>query len=153
MLSRSKITDAARTELQPDAKLAAAAARLPELRREVDTQQGQRALLDGRRESLLEGKEKLAEGICPVLSGTVPQHCRDGTPRCFQQPHRGAGPQNAELDEQTRNSLPLQLKDAEAAEKELDSRAIRLQELDKQALAWRSAAAGTGSGRPGWRRL
>ena len=40
--------------------------------------------------------------------------------------------QSSDLDEKL-NQLALQLKDAETAEKELNSRAIRLQELDKQA--------------------
>jgi len=124
--------NAARTGVQPDAQLAALAARLPELRKEIETQRGGRALLDGRRESLLEGKEKLAEGICPFFQ----EQCRN---IAGSQPRDVFSSRIAELErhssalEEMLKQLALQLKDAEAAEKELDSRAIRLQELDRQA--------------------
>ena len=124
--------NAARTELRPDAQLAAVAARVGELRRVIDTQRGQRALLDGRRESLLEGKEKLSEGVCPFfqqqcgnIAGSAP---RDVFSTRIAELER----QSSDLDEKLKQ-LALQLADAEAAEKELNSRAIRLQELDKQA--------------------
>ncbi len=122
--------NAARGELQPDAILTVTAARLQELRKELDALKGQRSLLDGRRESLLEGKEKLAEGICPFfqeqcnIAGTAP---RDVFSNRFEDLARQA----SELDGKLKQ-LTLQLKEAEAAEKELNSRAIRLQELDKQ---------------------
>ena len=124
--------NAARTELRPDAQLAAVAARVGELRKAIDTQRGQRALLDGRRESLLEGKEKLSEGVCPFfqqqcgnIAGSAP---RDVFSTRIAELER----QSSDLDEKLKQ-LALQLADAEAAEKELNSRAIRLQELDKQA--------------------
>ncbi len=120
-----------RTGLQPDAQLAAVAARVTELRKEIEVQRGQRALLDGRRESLLEGKEKLAEGICPVFQ----EECRNiagSAPRdVFSTRISELERQSFDLDEKLKQ-LALQLKDAEAAEKELNSRSIRLQELDKQ---------------------
>jgi exonuclease SbcC len=126
--------NAARTELQPDADLSATAARLPVVKKELDVLKGQRSLLDGRRESLLEGKEKLAEGICPFFQ----EQCRNIA---------GSAPRDvfsnriAEFDRQSSDLyerlalLTLQLKEAEAADKELSSRAIRLQELDKQATS------------------
>ncbi len=124
--------NAARTELRPDAQLAAVAARVGELRRVIDTQRGQRALLDGRRESLLEGKEKLSEGVCPFfqqqcgnIAGSAP---RDVFSTRIAELER----QSSDLDEKLKQ-LALQLTDAEAADKELNSRAIRLQELHKQA--------------------
>ncbi len=123
--------NAARTELRPDAQLAAVAARVGELRRVIDTQRGQRALLDGRRESLLEGKEKLSEGVCPFfqqqcgnIAGSAP---RDVFSTRIAELER----QSSDLDEKLKQ-LALQVADAEAADKELNSRAIRLQELDKQ---------------------
>ncbi len=123
--------NAARTELRPDAQLTAVAARVGELRKAIDTQRGQRALLDGRRESLLEGKEKLSEGVCPFfqqqcgnIAGSAP---RDVFSTRIAELER----QSSDLDEKLKQ-LALQLADAEAAEKELNSRAIRLQELDKQ---------------------
>ncbi len=126
--------NAARAGLQPDPQRAALAARLPELRRELETQRGERALLEGRRESLLEGKEKLAGGICPFfqeecrnIAGSAPRDVFSS--RIKEQEH-----QASELDEQVKK-LALTLKDSEDADKELNSRAIRLQELEKQATS------------------
>jgi DNA repair protein SbcC/Rad50 len=143
--------NATRTELQPDAHLSAVAARLPELRKELDTQRGQRSLLDGRRESLLEGKEKLAEGVCPFFQ----EQCRNiagSAPRdVFSARIAEMDRQSSALDEKLKQ-LALQLKEAEAAEKEFGNRAIRLQELDKQATGLeerrirnRERAAGMGT--------
>jgi len=121
-----------RTELQPDAQMSTAAARVAGLRKELETLRGQRALLDGRRESLLEGKDKLAEGICPIFQ----EQCRNiagSAPRdVFSSRIAEQERQAAELDGRITQST-LQLTAAEAADKELTSRAIRLQELDKQA--------------------
>ena len=130
---QEKIT-ASRTGLHPDTQLSASASRVPELRRVIETQRGQRALLDGRRESLLEGKDKLAEGNCPYFQ----EPCRNiagSAPRdVFTARIAELDRQSLDLDEKlTRNAV--QLKEAEAAEKELNSRAIRLQELDKQVTA------------------
>jgi len=125
---------ATRTELQPDAALATTASRVLEVRKELDTLKGQRSLLAGRRESLLEGKEKLAEGVCPFFQ----EQCRNiaGTPPkdVFSNRFADLDHQAAELDIKVKK-LSLQLKEVEAAEKELNSRAIRLQELDKQLAA------------------
>jgi exonuclease SbcC len=121
-----------RKELQPDVQLSAAAVRLPDIRKEIDTLKGQRALLDGRRESLLEGKDKLAEGACPFFQ----EQCRNiagSQPRdVFSSRIAELDRQSSDLDEKLKQ-LAQQLKEAETAEKELNSRAIRLQELDKQA--------------------
>jgi exonuclease SbcC len=88
--------------------------------------------LDGRRESLLEGKDKLAEGTCPFfqeqchnIAGTAPRDV-------FSTRIADLDRQSSELDEKLKQ-LNLQLKEAEAAEKDLNSRVIRLQELNKQA--------------------
>ncbi|MDD2735216.1 MAG: SMC family ATPase [Desulfuromonadaceae bacterium] len=130
---QGKIT-IARTELQPDESLSADAARVPELRKNIDLLRGQRSLLDGRRESLLEGKEKLAEGVCPFfqeqcrnIAGSAP---RDVFSNRFEDLDRQASGLDSKLKQ-----LIQQLKEAEAAEKELNSRTIRLQELDKQVIA------------------
>jgi len=121
---------AARQELQPDPKLSALAGSLPEIRNKVDIAKGERSLIDARRENLLEGKEKLAEGVCPFFQ----EKCRitDGTSDIFGTRIEALDSQTVKLDE-TLKQLAQQLKEAEAAEKELSGRAIRLQELDKQA--------------------
>lgn len=121
-----------RKQLQPDASLTAIASRLPTVKKEIEALIGQRSQLDGRRESLLEGKDKLAEGSCPFfqeqchnIAGTAPRDV-------FSTRIADLDRQSSELDEKLK-LLTLQLKEAEAAEKDLNSRVIRLQELNKQA--------------------
>lgn len=120
-----------RAQLQPDAQLAALAVRVPELKKEMDLLKGSRSLLDGRRESLVEGQGKLAEGVCPFfqeqcgnIAGTQPRDVLGARLSELEQ-------QTAELDKQLL-LLGQQCKESEAAEKEINSRSIRLQELDKQ---------------------
>jgi exonuclease SbcC len=124
--------NSARKELQPGLQLSATAARLPVVRNEIEAQRGGRALVDGRREGLLEGKDKLSEGVCPFfqeqcrnIAGSAPRDLFSGR---ITELDRHA----AERDELLAQ-LARQLTEAEAAEKELNSRSIRLQELDKQA--------------------
>jgi exonuclease SbcC len=125
---------ASRKELQPDAHLSAAAARLPHVKKECDTLNSQRSLLDGRRESLLEGKEKLAEGVCPFFQeqcrNIAGSAARDVFSSRFTDLDRLASDLDGKLQQ-----LDVQFTEAEAAEKELNSRAIRLQEIDKQLSA------------------
>jgi exonuclease SbcC len=121
----------ARKDLQPDLQLTAAAARVPAVKIELDALKGRLSLLDGRRESLLEGKDKLAEGICPFFQ----EECRNiaaTVPRdVFSSRIAELERLSSELDEKLRK-LALQLKEAESAEKDCNSRVIRLQELNKQ---------------------
>jgi len=101
---------------------------------EIETLKGQRSLLDGRRESLLEGREKLAGGVCPFFQ----EQCRNiagSEPRdVFSSRFADLDRLASDLDGKLKQ-LDIHLKEAEAAEKELSSRAIRLQELDKQLAA------------------
>ena len=126
--------NSARTELHADAELSATASRVVETRTELDILKGQRSLLNGRRESLLEGKEKLAEGVCPFFQ----EQCRNiagSAPRdLFSNRFADLDHQTSELDEKLKQ-LTILLKGAEVAEKELNSRVIRRQELDKQLTA------------------
>jgi exonuclease SbcC len=123
-----------RVELQPDPQLSASASNLPELRTGLEALRGQRSLLDGRRESLLEGKEKLGEGVCPFFQ----EQCRNiaGTaPRdVFSSRIDELARQASDLDEKIVQTRTL-LKDAEVADKELNNRAVRLRELEKQLVA------------------
>ncbi len=122
----------ARRELQANDQLVKAAGRLSELRDTVEKLRAQRSLLDGRRESLLEGKEKLAEGVCPFFQ----EECRNtagNAPRDVFSSRLTELERNAkELDGQIQ-ALSSHVKEAETAEKELNARKVRLQELDKQA--------------------
>lgn len=120
-----------RTQLQPDTAMTTLAAQLPDLRKQIDLLKGQRSLLDGRRESLQEGKEKLAEGVCPFFQ----EQCHNiagSQPRdVFSTRLTDLEQQAADLDRQL-TQLATHCTDAEKAEKEITSRSIRLQELDKQ---------------------
>lgn len=131
LTDREKL-NAARLDLQPDPNLSALAERLPEIRKDVDAVKGERSLLDARRENLLEGKEKLAEGVCPFFQ----EKCRitDGSSDIFVTRIEELDSQAVKLGDKVKQLVAL-LKDAEAAEKELSGHAIRLQELDKQAKA------------------
>ncbi len=123
-----------RVELQPDPQLSASASNLTELRTGLEALRGQRSLLDGRRESLLEGKEKLGEGVCPffqeqcrTIAGTAPRDL-------FSSRIDELARQASDLDEKIVQTRTL-LKDAEVADKELNNRAVRLRELEKQLVA------------------
>jgi len=124
-----------RFSLQPDPELSLLAGRLEELRKEVEILQAERSLLAGRRESLCEGQGKLAEGVCPFFQEQCNNIAASAEPRDL------FGKQIAELDlqaarlDESLTQLVLQFNAAEAAEKELCSRFIRLQESDKQACA------------------
>ena len=124
--------EAARKDLLAGPQLAELAARLPQLRKDTEMQQGQRSLLAGRRESLLEGKDKLAEGVCPFFQDQC-GNITGNTPRdVFSSRIDDLDKQMSKLD----NSIKLllaQVTEAETAEKDLHARKVRLQELDKQA--------------------
>jgi len=132
-----------RRELQVDEKLVAVAARLAELRTTAEQQRALRALLDGRRESLLEGKEKLAEGICPFFQEQC-QSLADDAPRDV------FSSRLADLDRQALEQdrliavLSAQVKEAECAEKELNASQVRLQEIDKQTVLFEQRSAQNG---------
>lgn len=128
---QEKITSV-RKELQSDAQMSAAAACVTELRNELEAKRGKRALLDGRRESLLEGKGKLAEGVCPYFQEQCHNIAGSESRDVFSSRIAEQDRQATELDDQIKE-LALKLKDAEAAEKELNGRTTRLQELDRQA--------------------
>jgi len=122
---------AARRELQASNELVEVAASLAGFRTAAETLRAQRSLLDGRRESLLEGKEKLAEGICPFFQ----EECRSiagSAPRdVFGSRLADLERHAKELDGQIQ-TLSGQVKEADMAEKELSARKARLQEVDKQ---------------------
>jgi exonuclease SbcC len=105
---------------------------LQALRSEADRLKAERSLLEGRRAGLVEGKDDLAEGICPFFQ----EQCRNVA---------GLTPGDiisvkidtldramAELDRLIGDSVQ-KVSAAEKAEKEFHANSIRLQELDKRA--------------------
>ena len=123
-----------RQTLKSDENLTMIAAALPELRREVDRIKAERSLLEGRRVGLVEGQEKLAEGVCPFFQETclsvadkVPQDVFTGRIGDLDQAIAALNVQVGKAE--------LKVVEAEQAEKELNAFKIRLQELDKQSIA------------------
>jgi DNA repair protein SbcC/Rad50 len=127
---------AAREAALSDPKLAETAATLPGLRLELEQQRAGRSLLEGRRESLLEGKEKLSEGICPFFQEQCLHTAGSESGDVFSARTTDLENRMKELDTRI-EELARSVKEAESAEQELKARTIRLQEIDKQ-----SAAAG-----------
>jgi len=122
-----------RTSLQPDETLVAAASRLPELRREIDRTRSERALLDGRRDGLLEGRDKLAEGMCPYFREPCQNIAGKAPTDVFSGKVVDLGLKMRQLEEAVRK-LAEEVAVAEKVQQELDGLKGRGQELDKQAL-------------------
>jgi exonuclease SbcC len=123
-----------RQALVADDSLTKRASRLPELRKEAEKLRSTQGLLEGRRVGLQEGKEKLAEGVCPFFK----EECRNIA---------GKAPRDvfsARLDELDREGLALgkrlaevaqEIAVAEKAQQEINSRKVRAKELEKQLTA------------------
>jgi exonuclease SbcC len=120
-----------RRKLQANAELEAAAIRLPELRQEAERLRAERGLLEGRRASLLDGRGKLAEGICPFFQ----EPCRNivgKTPRdVFTTRVEDLDRDLLELDKRL-EVRSAEVCTAEKSQKELDALQVRTQELEKQ---------------------
>ncbi len=122
-----------RKGLQPDPKVMESAARLTALRSEANRLRTERGLLDGRRAALLEGQEKLGEGICPFFKESC-QNVAGTTPMDVFTARL------ADLDRQVHGisealgKLSLEVAAAEEAEKGLAAFTVRVQELDRQAM-------------------
>jgi exonuclease SbcC len=125
--------NAARQELQPDPQMQKVADRLPSLRQEGEELRSQRGLLKGRRAALVEGQDKLGEGICPFFA----EPCRN---IAGQQPRDVFSDKIANLDQQAAqldSRIELLDKDilkAEQAQQGLQGLLVRAGELDKQQL-------------------
>jgi exonuclease SbcC len=124
----------ARKALIPDEILVSMANRLPELAKEADRAKGERSILDGRRAALLEGRDKLAEGICPFfreqcqnVSGKEPRDLFSGRLADIEQTMRW-------LEEQIQK-LGNEVLTAEKTQKELDAVKVRGEELDRRQLS------------------
>lgn len=111
--------------------LVKAAVRLPELRKEVENLRSAKGLLEGRRVGLQEGKEKLAEGVCPFFKEQC-QNIAGKTPRdVFSARVDELDKESLELDKRL-TGLGQEIMVAEKAQQELDSIKVRAQELEKQ---------------------
>ena len=107
------------------------AARLPELKKEAEKLRLGKGLLEGRRAGLQEGKEKLAEGICPFFKEQC-QNISGKAPRdVFSTRVDELDEERLGLDKQL-NGLSEEIAAADKAQHKLDSIKVRVQELQKQ---------------------
>lgn len=120
--------------LQADQKTIDTAAGVTELRKEAERLKAERSLLKGRSVALLEGKDKLAEGVCPFFQEQC-QNIAGTTPRdVFTVRVEDLERQMTGLESQIKE-VTLSIQKAEKAEKEISALKIRLQEIDKQGVA------------------
>jgi exonuclease SbcC len=111
-----------------------AVARFPVLREEAERLRLARGLLEGRRAGLQEGKEKLAEGVCPFFKEEC-QNIAGKAPRdVFSARVEDLDKEGIEL-EQRLAALGRDIAAAEKARQELESFKVRDQELAKQIRA------------------
>jgi exonuclease SbcC len=121
-------------DLGGDAGLSKTAARLVELRSEVEKLRSAQGLLAGRRVGLQEGQEKLAEGVCPFFKEEC-QNIAGKAPRdVFSARVDELDHESLALDKQLAG-LSQEIAAAEKAQRELDSIKVRAHELDKQLTA------------------
>jgi exonuclease SbcC len=120
-----------RQTLAADKNLIKTASRLAALRKEAEELRSAQGLLEGRRAGLQEGKEKLAEGVCPFfqeqcrnIAGKAP---RDVFSARVNELDNESLAQGKRLEELQRN-----IASAEKTQQELDSIKVRAQELEKQ---------------------
>ncbi|MFH2122483.1 MAG: SMC family ATPase [Pseudomonadota bacterium] len=120
-----------RKELVVSERVTSAASRLPALREEAEKLRLTKGLLEGRRSGLEEGRDKLAEGVCPFFKEAC-QNIAGKAPRDVF---------SARVDELDREGLVLaqrlaalaqEIGAAEKARQELESLNVRSTELEKQ---------------------
>lgn len=120
--------------LAVDDRLHKTAARLPELKKEAEKLRLAKGLLEGRRAGLQEGKEKLAEGLCPFFKEPC-QNIAGKAPRdVFSTRVNELDKDSLDLDKQL-SGLSQEITAAEKARHELDSIKVKAQELEKQLKA------------------
>lgn len=122
---------ATRKGLRADRELVADAARLPKLRWDIEQLRSSHGLLEGRQAGLLEGKEKLSEGVCPFFKESC-QNIGGKAPRdVFSDGLAG-------LDQEKRTvikrieALNKELIQAEKAQEHLNTLKTRTEEVEKQ---------------------
>ncbi len=120
-----------RRRLQPDPQVVADAAKLEVVRAKLEEVQKVCNQLDGGRSSLLEGRDRLAEGVCPFFQ----EPCQN---LAGKEPGDLFSARFATIDEQSRQhaqqitELRASVRDAEQAQKKLDEIKVRTAALDRQ---------------------
>jgi DNA repair protein SbcC/Rad50 len=117
--------------LVPNDSVLKTAAGFPDLKKKTETLRLAKGLLEGRQVGLLEGKEKLGEGICPFFKENC-QNIAGKTPRdVFSTRIEELGNERGDLDRQLA-ALIDEMAVAEKAQQNINSIKVRSQELEKQ---------------------
>ena len=118
-------------DLTVDKGIENAAGKLPELKKEEEKLHLSKGSLKGRLEGLNEGKEKLAEGVCPFFK----EECRNiigKTPRdVFSARVNDLDKENLGIDKRL-EALSREIKAAENAVKQVDAIKLKTRELERQ---------------------
>lgn len=123
--------DQERQSLQPDPEVATDADKLEPLRTQLEAAQTARNKLDGSRSSLIEGRDKLAEGICPFFQ----EPCQN---IAGKEPRDAFTTRFAAIDEQSKKhdqqiaEMRIAVNVAEQAQKKLDVLKVRSEALGRQ---------------------
>ncbi len=121
-------------DLAPDKSLEKEAARLPELKKEEEKLHLSKGSLKGKLEGLKEGKEKLAEGICPFFKEEC-QNITGKTPRdVFSERVNDLDKENLDIDKRL-EELSREIKAAENAVKQFDTIKVKSEGIEKQLKA------------------
>lgn len=123
--------DAACQELKADPQLQKVANRLPDLRQKGEALRNQRGLLNGRRAALVEGQDKLSEGICPFFAEPCDNIAGEKPRDVFSHKISHLDEQAAQLDSRI-EILRKEILEAEQARQGLQGLLVRAGELDKQ---------------------
>ena len=117
--------------LKPDPQIANDAAKLVTMQTQLEEAQSARNMLDGSRSGLLEGHDKLAEGLCPFFQEPC-QNIAGKEPRdAFTSRFAAIDEQSKQHDQQIAD-LRVAVSVAEQAQKQLDELKIRSVSLDRQ---------------------
>jgi exonuclease SbcC len=127
--------DLERQALKPDPQVDNDAAKLVTLKAQLDEVQTIRNKLDGSRSGLTEGRDKLAEGVCPFFQEPC-QNIAGKEPRdAFSARFTAIDEQAKQLDLQI-SDLRTALNAAEQAQKQLDAIKVRSEALGRQVVAF-----------------
>ena len=123
--------DQERQSLKPGSEVATEAAKLETLRTQLEEAQTARNVLDGSRSSLLEGHDKLAEGICPFFQEPCQNIAGKESRDTFTARFAAIDEQSKQHDQRI-TDLRIAVNTAEQAQKKLDELKIRSASLDRQ---------------------
>lgn len=127
--------DQERQSLQPDPEVSSEAVKLETLRTQLEEVQTARNMLDGSRSGLIEGRDKLAEGVCPFFQEPC-QNIAGKEPRDAFTDRFAAIDERSKQHDQQIAELRIAVNVAEQAQKKLDALKVRSEALGRQIEAF-----------------